>query len=57
MVEVDQAFIRDPSSLKALNQQMSNLSKDRLRTCLKMVMSPHAPNDEDLQDEAFLELN
>ena len=37
--------------------QLPNLSKDRLRTCLRMVLAPQAPNEEDLTDEAFLELN
>ena len=36
---------------------MPNLSKDRFRTCLRMVLSPQAPNEEDLTDEAFLEMN
>ena len=57
MVEVDVEFIRDPMNLKQLQAQLPNLSQDRLRTCLKMVVSPQAPSDEDLTDEAFLELN
>lgn len=54
LVEVDTEFIRDPFNLTGLQHQ---ISKDKLKTCLRMVLSPHAPNDEDLHDEAFLELN
>ena len=33
------------------------MSKEKLRTCLRMVLAPQAPNEDDLLDEAFLELN
>jgi casein kinase II subunit beta len=33
------------------------MSKEKMRQCLRMVLSPAAPNEEDLQDEAFLEMN
>jgi casein kinase II subunit beta len=33
------------------------MSKDRFRKCISMILSPLAPNTEDLADEGFLELN
>ena len=57
LAEVEVDFIRDPFNLKQLQQQLPSLSKDRLRTCLRMILAPQAPNEEDLADEAFLELN
>ena len=33
------------------------MSKEKLRTCLRIVLAPQAPNEDDLLDEAFLELN
>jgi casein kinase II subunit beta len=33
------------------------MSKDRFRKCISMILSPLAPNTEDLSDEGFLELN
>ena len=57
MVEVDIEFIRDPFNLKSLHVYMPALAKERLRTCLRMILSPQAPNEDDLADEAYLELN
>jgi casein kinase II subunit beta len=33
------------------------MAKEKLKTCMRMVLSPQAPNEEDLNEEAFLELN
>ena len=57
LVEVDLEYIRDPFNLKSLQLALPNLGKDRLRTCLRMVLASQAPNEEDLTDEAFIELN
>jgi casein kinase II subunit beta len=37
-----------------LNQ---NTSKEKLKQCLKIILSPSQPSEEDLADEQFLELN
>jgi casein kinase II subunit beta len=57
MVEVDPDYIKDPLNLKNLQAQLPNMTKERFRICLRMILAPSAPNDEDLADEAFLELN
>lgn len=33
------------------------MTKERFNKCLNMILSPIAPNEEDLADEGFLELN
>lgn len=54
MVEVDEEFIRDPFNLHGLQ---TNISKQKFKTCMRMILSPQAPNEDDLNEEAFLELN
>jgi casein kinase II subunit beta len=54
MVEVDDTFIRDPVNLFGLQTQ---LGKDKFKQCIKMILSPQNPNEDDLADEQFLELN
>lgn len=54
LVEVDNEFIQDPFNLQGLQERFS---KDKMKTCLRMILSPQSPNEEDLQDEGFLELN
>lgn len=54
LCEVDENYIRDPFNLYGLQKQMG---KDKFTQCIKMILSPQAPNEEDLADEAFLELN
>lgn len=57
MVEVDLDYIRDPFNLKSLQQYLQPLNKQKIRTCMRMILAPQSPNEEDLADEAFLELN
>ena len=54
LIEVDENYIRDPFNLYGLQRQMG---KEKFTQCIKMILSPSAPNEEDLADEAFLELN
>ena len=54
MIEVSDEFIKDPFNLYALKK---DLDKDKFKQCLKMMLSPQSPNEEDLADEQFLELN
>lgn len=54
LAEIDEDFIRDPFNLYGLQ---TSFAKDKFKTCLKMILSPLAPNEEDLNDEHFLELN
>jgi casein kinase II subunit beta len=54
LAEVDPEFIRDQFNLYGLN---AYFSKDKLKACLRMILSPQQPSEEDLADEAFLELN
>ena len=54
LVEVDEDFIKDQFNLYGLQ---ATFPKDKFKTCIKMILSPLAPNEEDLADEHFLELN
>ena len=54
LAEIDEEYIRDPFNLYGLQ---ANFTKEKFKTCLKMILSPLAPNEEDLNDEHFLELN
>ena len=54
LVEIDEDYIKDSFNLYGLQV---NFPKDKFKTCLKMILSPLAPNEEDLNDEHFLELN
>ena len=49
MIEVDADFIKDPFNLYAL--QKKDLDKEKFKQCLKMMLSPQSPNEEDLADE------
>jgi len=33
------------------------MGKEKFKQCLKMILSPQSPGEEDLADEQFLELN
>ena len=54
LVEIDTDYIQDPFNLQGLQEKFT---KDKMMTCLRMILSNQQPNDEDLKDEAFLELN
>lgn len=54
LVDIDEEYIRDQFNLYGLQ---ANFPKDKFKTCVKMILSPVAPNEEDLSDEHFLELN
>jgi casein kinase II subunit beta len=54
LAEIDEDFIRDQFNLYGL--QVS-FTKEKFRALIKMILSPLAPNEEDLNDETFLELN
>lgn len=54
MIEVDDEYIKDHFNLYGLQ---SNLGKEKFKQCIKMIISPQSPNEEDLADEQFLELN
>ena len=54
MVEVDEEYIRDPFNLHGLQ---SSIAKDKFKQCVKMILASTGPNEEDLADEQFLELN
>ena len=53
-MESDEKYIRDSFNLYGLQ---SVFPKDKFKTFLKMILSPLAPNEEDLNDEHFVELN
>jgi len=55
LIEVEDEFIKDPFNLYGLQAMLPN--KQKFKTCVKMILSPLAPNEEDLADEHFLELN
>ena len=48
MVDIDEAFIKDHFNLFNLP---TTLSKDKFKQCIKMILAPHSPNEEDLADE------
>ena len=54
LAEVDEEFIKDSFNLYGLQ---TLFPKEKFKTSHKMILSPHAPNEEDLNDEHFLELN
>ena len=54
MIDVEEAYIRDQLNLEGLQYQFS---KDKFKQFIKMILSPNSPNDDDLADEAFLEIN
>lgn len=55
LVEIDIDYIKDHQfNLYGLQ---ATFPKDKFKTCVKMILSPLAPNEEDLADEHFLELN
>lgn len=67
LLDIEAEYIRDGFNLHGLLRQMNkfaatsgaikSMSKDHFRKCVSMILSPIAPNQEDLADEGFLELN
>ena len=47
MVELDEDFIKDAFNLYGLQPQ---LGKDKFKQCIKMILSPQSPNEDDLAD-------
>ena len=54
LAEVDEAFIKDKFNLFGLQ---NHLGKEKFKLCMKLIQSQKTPNEEDLSDEQFLELN
>lgn len=54
MIDVDEAYIKDHLNLFGLNTPLGN---DKFKQCLKMILAAQSPNEEDLADEQFMELN
>ena len=54
LVDIDESYLKDPSNLYGLQ---STMGKEKFAQCIKMILSPNAPNEEDLAEEHFLELN
>lgn len=54
LVEVDEEYLKDKFNHYGLH---ALFPKDKFKTLLKIILSPLAPNEEDLHDENFLELN
>lgn len=57
LVDLDEEFIRDPFNIYGLQAAFPNSNKQKFKNCVKMILSGMAPNEEDLADEHFLELN
>lgn len=55
LVEVDKEYITDKFNLIKLKEHFT--SKDRYKECLRLLLSNKIPNEEDLQNQKFLELN
>jgi casein kinase II subunit beta len=51
LVEVDEEFIKDPFNLYGLSGSFAQMSKDKMKHLVKMILSPTSPNEEDLADE------
>jgi casein kinase II subunit beta len=60
LVEVERDFITDKFNLINLREMCGNpppMSKSRFKDSLKLILSSKVPNEEDLQNAQFLELN
>ena len=55
LVEVDKEYITDKFNLIKLKEHFT--SKERYKECLRLLLSNKIPNEEDLQNQKFLELN
>ena len=56
LVEIDDEFIRDPFNLMGIGQE-AKYTKEKLKNCMRMVLSPQQPSEEDLNYDTFLEIN
>ena len=54
LVEIDDEFFKDSFNMYGLQ---TVIPKEKFKISMKMILSPNAPNEEDLNDEHFLELN
>jgi casein kinase II subunit beta len=54
MIAVEESYVCDYFNLFGLT---TTLGKDKFKQCIKMILSPTQPSEEDLGDEQFLELN
>lgn len=59
LLKVDSAFIKDRVNLICLNDKAIGITIDKKRTeeCLRLLLSKQQPSEEDLQNDAFLQLN
>ena len=64
LVEIDEEFIKDSFNLyglrKKFNKDRYEYARAKSSPCsalIKMILSNYSPNEEDLQNEEFLELN
>jgi casein kinase II subunit beta len=55
LVEIDKDFLNDKMNLLKLSENF--LSKERFKECYRLLLSNKVPNEEDLQNQKFLELN
>ena len=55
VLEVNHDFIKDRFNLICLNDIA--LSKQEMQECLKLILSPTSPSEEDLTKESFLKMN
>lgn len=56
-MEVDREFIEDKFNLINLSDWFAPPSKTRFKHALRLILSNKIPNEEDLQNQKFLELN
>ena len=50
LCEIDEDFIRDPFNLYDID---GKFTKEKFKNCLKMILTPQPPSEEDLNDEVF----
>ena len=54
LLEIDSEYLNDKMNLLGMKLPFP---KDRYKECLRLIMSNKVPNEEDLQNQKFLELN
>ena len=50
MVQIEEKYIRDPSNLVSLQQEI-NFTKEKFKKCLELILSERPPNEVELQDQ------